>query len=66
MTKKENSTLTLNTHDILYGTDYSLGDIVRVQFTKGALKKTEKKRICGVDIQYKNAEKFEQPVFEEV
>lgn len=66
LTKKENSILTLSTHGIFYGEDYSLGDTVRVQITKGALKRTEKRRISGVEVQYRDAAKFEQPVFEEV
>ncbi len=35
-----------------YGTDYNLGDTVRVQFEFGDFKKTEKKRVTAVNIYY--------------
>ena len=65
-TKKENSTIKLSTHGIFYGSDYSLGDIVRVQIVKGVLKKTVKKRICGVEVKHTSSARYEQPIFEEV
>ena len=65
-TKKENSTIRLSTHGVFYGSDYSLGDIVRVQIVKGAFKKTVKKRICGVEVKHKSSARYEQPIFEEV
>ena len=65
-TKKENSTIKLSTLGVFYGSDYSLGDIVRVQIVKGVLKKTVKKRICGVEIKHTSSARYEQPIFEEV
>lgn len=64
--KKENSELALSTHGIFYGKDYSLGDIVRVQIVKGALKKTAKRKISGVNVRYSGSARFEEPIFEEV
>lgn len=42
--------------DVIYGEDYSLGDIVRVQFEVGTFRKTEKKRVAAVNI-YEDVDK---------
>ena len=45
--------------------DYSPGDLVRVEVSKGAFAAAEEKRITGVNIWYENNETGEQPIFEE-
>ena len=45
--------------------DYSPGDLVRVEVSKGAFAVAEEKRITGVNIWYENNETGEQPIFEE-
>ncbi len=48
-----------------FGTDYQLGDVVRVQVIKGSLKKTFKKRISGVEIRASQNDSYEMPIFED-
>lgn len=50
LTKKESSAA--QTKSVVYGEDYLLGDIVRVQVEFGDFKKAEKKRITSVSIYY--------------
>lgn len=49
---KRNEKSESETKSIEYGTDYRLGDIVRVQFEFGDFKKSEKKRVTSVSIYY--------------
>lgn len=49
-TKKKNHELSLKSRNIQWGTDYNIGDIVRVQITKGSYRATEKRRIAGVSV----------------
>lgn len=63
---KFKSDTTVETYNIKYGVDYKLGDVVRMQITKGKYRKTVKKRIIGVEISQDQNKKSEQPIFEEV
>lgn len=54
------------TRDILYGIDYRLGDIVKVQKQVGSFKATFEKQVIGVNLWYENNNVGEQPIFEEV
>lgn len=56
----------LKVRSAVFGKDFCLGDIVRVQIIKGSLRKTVKKRISAVEIQSRNGFEITQPVFEEV
>lgn len=58
------SELTLKLRGIVYGTDFELGDTVRVQTIKGPLRKTEKKRIKGVYME--TAGGAVKPIFENI
>jgi len=49
---KRNEKTESETKSIEYGTDYALGDIVRVQTELGDFKKAEKKRVTSVSIYY--------------
>ena len=49
---KRNEKSESETKSIEYGTDYRLGDIVRVQFEFGDFKKSKKKRVTSVSIYY--------------
>ena len=60
------SEASLKVRSAVFGKDYLLGDIVRVQIIKGAMRKTVKKRISAVEIQSRNGFEITQPVFEEV
>lgn len=51
-TKKINETIDAELRRLEYGTDYSLGDTVRVQFESGEFKKTLTKRVSGIHIFY--------------
>lgn len=63
--KQEKSELTLKLRGIEYGTDYRLGDEVRVQIIAGNLKKTQKKRIGGLFVRRGDNIVYE-PVFENI
>lgn len=64
--KKENNECSLKLRNLSLGTDYNLGDILRVQITKGNLRTTEKKRISGVRIMKRNGFSEEIPIFCEI
>lgn len=64
--KKENSECSLKLHNLQVGKDYNLGDILRIQITKGKLRTTQKKRISGVRIMKKNGFSEEIPIFCEI
>ncbi len=51
-TKKISETIGAELRRLEYGTDYQLGDTVRVQFEAGNFKKTLTKRVSGVQIFY--------------
>lgn len=61
----EKNKISMTTDEILWKRDYGLGDIVRLQIIKGAYKKTERKRISGVEITTRQGEYSEQPIFEQ-
>lgn len=52
------------TIDVSFGNDYSLGDIVSVEWQSGRYKKRTKKRIVGVNLWYENGNIGEEPLFE--
>lgn len=57
------SELTLKLRGVMPGEDFELGDIVRVQMIKGALRKTVKKRIEGI---YVESDGTVKPIFEDI
>ncbi|MDD6735737.1 MAG: hypothetical protein PUE13_05430 [Clostridiales bacterium] len=59
------SELTLKMHGPQPGVDYRLGDKVRVQTVKGALRITERKRIAGMYVETGTSRTF-KPIFENV
>lgn len=64
--KKENSEYSLKLRNLRYGKDYNLGDILRIQITKGNFRATEKKRISGVRIVKRDGFSEEIPIFCEI
>lgn len=62
----EKNEITLKARNAVFGKDYDLGDIVRVQIIKGEYRTTVKKRISGVEIRFVQGACGEQPIFEEV
>ncbi|MBE7031999.1 MAG: hypothetical protein E7401_03445 [Ruminococcaceae bacterium] len=50
--KKRRDSSQTEVKSIEYGTDYNLGDIVRVQLEFGNFKKAEKKRVTSIDFYY--------------
>lgn len=51
---------------VLYGTDYQLGDIVRVQFESGKFRKTLKRRVTGISIINSSSQKSIKPTLTEI
>lgn len=51
---------------ISYGSDYNIGDVLRVQFEMGAFRKTLKRRVVGVSIIYSAKERSIKPSFADV
>lgn len=64
--KKVEKKTKATTFDVLYGRDYQLGDVVRIQKRLGDWVQTRKSRITGVNIWYENNDFGQQPIFEEV
>ena len=62
---REKGEASLSVKDILYGRDYRLGDVLRIQILKGAYRKTETKRAKGVEITTKQGVYSEKPIFEQ-
>lgn len=58
----------LKTIGVYFGSDkdYTLGDIVSVEWQSGNYKKREKKRIVGVNLWYEAENIGEEPIFEDV
>ena len=54
----------MTAQDIFWGKDYALGDVLTLQIIKGSYKKTEKRRVIGVEISERQGVYEEQPVFE--
>ena len=52
--------------DILYGTDYDMGDLVTVQKNMGDINFSQNKKIVGVDIVVEPLNCYERPVLDEV
>lgn len=61
--KKRTQEVTLVTRDVLYGRDYSLGDVLRVQKASGNVQMVQKKRVCAVNIWYEQGNSGQQPEF---
>lgn len=53
------------TRGLIYGKDYKLGDMVRVEVQKGDFKFSGVKKITGVNLWYENNDVGEQPIMEE-
>lgn len=64
--KTERNEITLKARNAVFGRDYDLGDILRVQVIKGACRVTVKKRVRGVQIRFEQGACGEQPIFEDV
>lgn len=64
--KKKTQEITLVTRDVLYGQDYELGDVVRVQKSSGGVQLVQNKRISAVTIWYEQGNSGQQPEFSEV
>lgn len=62
--KKKKTSLTAEVHKLLYGKDYYLGDVVRVQEKKGKWLCVGKQKITGVHLWYESGEHGEQPIME--
>lgn len=62
----EKNEVTLTARGAVFGKDYALGDIVRVQIIKGSYRTTVKKRISGVEIRFEQGAGGEQPIFERI
>ena len=68
MLKKKETEYKLNCEllGIMYGTDYELGDIVRVQFESGDFRKTFKRRVVGISIINSASQKSIKPTLSEI
>lgn len=64
--KKWDKIIKMKTKNLKYGTDYKLGDIIRIQIELGNFKETVSKRISGVEIWFENNNFGEEPVFSNV
>lgn len=62
--KSERSEATLNVRGLVFGIDYALGDVVRIQIIKGKYRTTQKRRISGVEVRREQGVCTEQPIFE--
>lgn len=63
---KEKNELQAKTRRLVYGTDYSLGDIFRTQYKRGGFSYTGRRRITGVNIWHGHSDSGEQPIMEDV
>ncbi len=57
--------ITLMTKGLEYGTDYALGDVVRVQKSVAGIQMMQKKRVTAVNIWYENGNSGQQPELSE-
>ncbi|MCH5186254.1 MAG: hypothetical protein J1F64_09050 [Oscillospiraceae bacterium] len=64
--KKWRKITKMQTRNLRFGIDYSLGDIVRVQTEFGEFRQSVKKRIGGVEMWFENNNFGEEPVFSDV
>lgn len=64
--KTWSSSIQAKAHGLALGEDYQLGDIVRVQVSKGKYKTTVKKRITGVTLRFAQEGDAQQPEFSDV
>lgn len=56
--------ITMSVNDVYWGKDYNLGDTVTLKIVKGTYRRTEKRRIHGVEICVEQGVYKEQPIFE--
>ena len=64
--RKENDEVSLKLRNLKLGTDYEIGDILRIQIIKGAWRTTAKKMISGVRISKKGGFSEEIPIFSDI
>lgn len=64
--KKWKKITKMQTKNIHFGSDYSLGDIVRVQIEFGQFRQSLKKRISGVEMWFENNNFGEEPIFSDI
>ncbi len=64
--KKWSKTTKMQTRKVHFGTDYSLGDIVRVQAEFGGFRQNLKKRVSGVEMWFENNNFGEEPIFSDI
>ncbi len=64
--KSWDKTIKMQTRKIHYGSDYSLGDIVRIQMDLGGFRHDVQKRISGVEIWFENNNFGEEPIFSDI
>ena len=62
--QRQKEKISAQTEDVFFGKDYGLGDMVRLQIIKGGFKKTEKRKIRGVEISLDRGVYKEQPIFD--
>ena len=63
--KTYNKKIAVQTHNLVWGRDYELGDTVLVKIIKGKLEFAAQKQIKGVNIWEEHTNSGEQPIFEE-
>lgn len=64
--KKWEKITKMQTRELHFGTDYSLGDIVRIQINFGEFRQNLKKRINGVEMWFENNNFGEEPIFSDI
>lgn len=62
---KQKSSISLKLRNLKFGIDYRLGDILRVQITKGSFRTAERKMISGVHISNNGRFTEETPILED-
>ncbi len=60
-----NSVVKAKFRELIFGKDYSLGDIVRIRIDKGSFSKTVRRRVIGIKQNYDEDGYSEQPILEE-
>ena len=66
-TKKKNKTIDAEVQRLRYGVDYSLGDILSVEFQSGSYRSLQKQRVIGINYYYEIAKGVGiKPILEDV
>jgi len=60
----EKNEISMSVYDVFWGKDYALGDTVTLKITKGPYRRTEKRRMRGVEVCLEQGVYREQPIFE--